>query len=70
MILDLTIRGGMGGEETMRQLMKIDPHVKAIIASGYADSEIIASYRNYGFLSAIVKPYNLDSLRKLLHQFV
>ena len=69
-ILDLTIRGGMGGEETMRQLMRIDPHVKAIIASGYADSEIIASYRNYGFLSAIVKPYNLDSLRKLLHQFV
>jgi len=65
-ILDLTIRGGMGGEETMRRLLAIDPEVKAIIASGYADSEIIANYRRYGFSSAVVKPYNIDSLRDIL----
>ena len=28
-ILDLTIRRGMGGLETIQQLLKMDPHVKA-----------------------------------------
>jgi len=68
-ILDLTIRGGMGGEETMARLLEIDPGVKAIIASGYADSEIIANHKRYGFLSAIVKPYNIESLRDIITHF-
>ena len=35
-ILDLTVRGGMGGQETIQALLKIDPAVKAIVMSGYA----------------------------------
>jgi len=68
-ILDLTIRGGMGGEEAMRRLLTIDPSVKAIVASGYADSEVIANCRRYGFRSAIVKPYDLESLRNVIEKF-
>jgi CheY-like chemotaxis protein len=33
-IIDLTIPGGMGGKETIRKLIDVDPQVKAIVASG------------------------------------
>ena len=69
-ILDLTIRGGMGGEEVMRRLLELDPEVKGIVASGYADSEVIAQYQRYGFLGAIVKPYTLHDLQVVIEQFI
>ncbi len=55
-ILDLTIPGGMGGEETLRRLLEINPDLVAIISSGYADR--IPT----GFKAALPKPYNLKTL--------
>lgn len=63
-ILDLTVKGGMGGEETIAQLRKLDPTVAAIVSSGYADSPVVANYAEYGFTSVLNKPYRLDALRK------
>ena len=67
-VMDLTIRGGMGGEETITKLLSLDPAVKAIVASGYADDPILANYRTYGFRGAIAKPYTLGALREMLQQ--
>ncbi len=61
-ILDLTIRGGEGGEKVLVRLREIDPTVKAIVASGYGDNAIMANYRNYGFEGMIVKPFTLQTL--------
>ena len=36
-ILDLTIRGGLGGHATLKRMLAIDPGMKAIATSGYAD---------------------------------
>ena len=58
-ILDLTIKGGMGGEETIRQLRKIDPDVKAIVSSGYSDNPVIARYADHGFREVVAKPYEV-----------
>ena len=66
-ILDLTIRGGMGGEETMQELTKIDPQVKAIVTSGYVDSPIMTEFEQYGFKSAVFKPYSLYEIRESLN---
>ncbi len=66
-ILDLTIRGGMGGEGTLRELLKIDPGVKAVVSSGYSDDEVIATYRQHGFSSFLKKPYNMGELARVLH---
>lgn len=65
-ILDLTIRGGMGGLETMEKLLAIDPHAKTVVSSGYSDDFILADYPKYGFLKCLKKPYRLNSLRKVL----
>jgi CheY-like chemotaxis protein len=65
-ILDLTIRGGMGGEETLRRLREIDPAVKAVVSSGYSDDEIAASFRDHGFCAFLKKPYNIGELSRVL----
>jgi two-component system, cell cycle sensor histidine kinase and response regulator CckA len=61
-IVDLTVPGGMGGRETMHELLKIDPDVKAIVTSGYSDDPIIAHYRQYGFRGSIRKPFDISEL--------
>ncbi|MEA2012031.1 MAG: PAS domain S-box protein [Verrucomicrobiota bacterium] len=65
-ILDLTIRGGMGGKETIKELLKINPEIKAIVSSGYADDPVLTNYPLYGFKSVIEKPYSLEELKKVI----
>ncbi|MGO9614236.1 MAG: ATP-binding protein [Dissulfurispiraceae bacterium] len=65
-ILDLTVKGGMGGEEAIRKIRDINPDVKAIVSSGYSDSPIVANYRAYGFSSVLKKPFRIDTLKDCL----
>ena len=44
-ILDLTVKNGMGGEEAIRRLRELDPDVKAVVSSGYSDAAVVADYR-------------------------
>ncbi len=61
-MLDLTVAGGMGGRETMRQLLAKHPDVKAIVSSGYANDPVMEKYRKYGFIGMVMKPYTLGEL--------
>jgi len=65
-LLDLTIPGGMGGKEAIQHLRRIDPHVKAIVTSGYSDDPIMSDFRSYGFQAILVKPYKIVDLAKTL----
>ena len=65
-ILDLTVPGGVGGQEAIRQLLKHDPKVKAFVSSGYADGSIMANFRDYGFIGAIPKPYRIKDLNIII----
>ncbi len=68
LIMDLTIPGGFGGKEVIKELIKIDPDVKAIVSSGYADDPVMANYSDYGFKGIIAKPYLMDALEELLNR--
>ncbi|MEK6698262.1 MAG: PAS domain S-box protein [Nitrospirota bacterium] len=65
-ILDLTIRGGMGGLETLGKLLEIDPGAKAVVSSGYSDEAALSNYREHGFRAFLKKPYNMDELQNTL----
>ncbi|MEI8078512.1 MAG: CHASE domain-containing protein, partial [bacterium] len=65
-ILDLTVPGGLGGKETIKQLLALDPQAKAIVSSGYADDPVMANYADYGFQGIAVKPYTPNELRTVL----
>jgi two-component system cell cycle sensor histidine kinase/response regulator CckA len=69
-ILDLTIRGGMGGLEVVQKLLKIDSAVKAIVSSGYSDDSAIANHRSYGFKAYLKKPYDITALRDTLNSLM
>jgi len=65
-ILDLTVSGGMGGQEAIQELLKIDPDVKAIAISGYVDSPVILEPERHGFKGAVPKPFDVDTLQEIL----
>ena len=69
-IMDVTIPGGTGGKEAIKQLLEIDPEVEVIVSSGYANDSIIVDFRDYGFRAAIAKPYKITELEKTLHSVV
>lgn len=65
-ILDMTIPGGMGGEEAVGRLRALDPSLKAIVSSGYSRHAVMAAYQGYGFDGAVAKPYRLKDLSEVL----
>jgi CheY-like chemotaxis protein len=69
-ILDLTIPGGMGGAKAIKKLLEVDPAVRGIVSSGYADDPIIARYQDYGFKGVAIKPYSLQELRDTVEKVV
>ncbi len=69
-IMDLTIPGGMGGQETIKKLLEINPEVKAIVSSGYSNAPIMSHYQAYGFSSVIAKPYRITELSKILRDVI
>jgi len=65
-IMDLTIIGGMGGEQTFKVLRELDPNVRAIIASGYDNDEMARQFLDMGFLGYLTKPYRVGDLSRIL----
>ncbi len=69
-IMDLTIPGGMGGKETIRELRKLDPEAKTIVSSGYSTDPIMANFKDYGFDAMLPKPYEVAELAETLHKVI
>ena len=65
-ILDLTVKGGIGGKETIKRLKEIDPGVRAIVISGYSSDPVMSDYASYGFCGSLRKPYGMRDLRAAL----
>ena len=65
-ILDLTIKGGKGGVDSVRELKAILPCCKFIASTGYANEPILANYKEYGFDAILPKPYTFNELIKVL----
>lgn len=61
-IMDLTIRGGMGGKEAIQGILADDPGARVIVSSGYSDDPIMAHPNDYGFREVLPKPFTLQDL--------
>ncbi|MEI8172893.1 MAG: PAS domain S-box protein [Deltaproteobacteria bacterium] len=66
-ILGLDISGGKGAKETIRELLLIDPHVIAILSSGYTDDPEVMEFSKDGFRGIITVPYDVERLKKVLN---
>ncbi|HWA10319.1 MAG TPA: PAS domain-containing protein [Opitutaceae bacterium] len=65
-IMDLTVIGGMGGEECFHALKKLDPDVRAIVSSGYDNDDMARKFLDLGFCGYLTKPYRVTDLGKVL----
>lgn len=62
-ILDLTVAGGKGGQETMELLRQVDPGVCGVVSSGYSHVPVMSDFEAFGFSAILTKPYSLKELR-------
>jgi two-component system, cell cycle sensor histidine kinase and response regulator CckA len=65
-IVDLTVPGGMGGQETLSAIREIDPKATVVVSSGFSEDAVMADYLNAGFSGALPKPYSLHQLKKVV----
>jgi signal transduction histidine kinase/CheY-like chemotaxis protein len=65
-LLDLTVRGGMGGRETAAELRKIRADIRIAAASGYSDDPVMAEPERFGFDDSVAKPFMAADLEALL----
>jgi CheY-like chemotaxis protein len=65
-LLDLTIRGGMGGFKTLQKLREINPEVRAVIVSGYTNDPVVEFFNMHGFNASLTKPFTIKQLKTAL----
>ena len=68
-LLDLTMPR-MGGEEVFRTLRRSHPDLRFIIASGYNEQEISATFADESGLEFIQKPYRMNLLAEKLSKLL
>ncbi len=66
-IMDIVIRGGMGGRETIEKLLAIDPGARVIVSSGYSNDPIMGDHKKYGFCGVLAKPYKIEEVDKIIN---
>jgi|GEM_PF-5774513 len=69
-IMDMIVPGGMGGLETARRLLEMDPYARMVLSSGYSDQISFGDHRKHGFLAALEKPYRIAKLKETLDAII
>lgn len=69
-IMDLTVPGGMGGAEAVRELKAIDPRIKAVVSSGYGMAPAMARHVEHGFDAVLPKPYTMAELHQVIQRLL
>jgi CheY-like chemotaxis protein len=69
-LLDLSVPGDFGGREAVDRLEVLDPGVKTILMSGFAQHPAVTEFQTYGFKAVITKPFTLQELSATLHSVI
>ena len=67
-ILDLTVRGGMGGEALIHKLKEVDPKIKSIVISGYSNNPAMSNPKKFGFDAVVSKPFSGEKILETVRQ--
>ena len=62
LVLDMIMDPGMNGLSTYKAALKIRPGIRAVIASGYAETDDVREARSLGAGAFIRKPYSLSEM--------
>jgi two-component system cell cycle sensor histidine kinase/response regulator CckA len=62
LVLDMIMEPGIDGLETYQRVLEINPHQKAIIVSGFSETERIRKAQELGAGAYVKKPYLMDKV--------
>ena len=62
LILDMIMDPGIDGLDTYKRILKLHPNQKAIIASGFSETERVKEAQRLGAGKYIKKPYTLEKI--------
>ncbi len=67
-LLDLTVAIGKGGAATLVELLQIEPAVRAVVMSGYANDQTFQAWQRAGFVGSLTKPFAPETLENALQK--
>ncbi len=67
-LLDMLMDPGINGRQTYERMLEINPGQKAIIVSGFSESDDVKAALHLGASSFIQKPYSIDQLSHAIKQ--
>lgn|GEM_PF-667460 len=69
-MMDLVIPNGVGGEDAVKTIKKIDPAAKVIASSGHLDHPVMTDHNKFGFNAVLEKPYKLEKLQQVIEAVI
>lgn len=66
LMLDMIMDPGIDGLDTYKKILEIHPNQKAIITSGYSETERVKEAQRLGATSYVKKPYLFDKIGKVI----
>ncbi|MCE0484842.1 MAG: PAS domain S-box protein [Methylacidiphilales bacterium] len=69
-MMDLVIPNGVGGQDAVHTIKKIDPHAKVVASSGHLDHPVMTDHSKFGFNAVLEKPYKLEKLQQAIETVV
>jgi nitrogen-specific signal transduction histidine kinase/CheY-like chemotaxis protein len=68
LLLDMVMEPGMSGRQTYEQIARFRPGQKAIIVSGYSESEDIRQLMEHGVRRLLKKPYTMEEIARAVQE--
>jgi len=65
-LLDMLMEPGMNGHQTYKEIIKLYPYQRAIIASGFSESDDVKATLRLGANGFIKKPYSMNQLGRAI----
>ncbi len=69
-LLDMLMEPGINGRQTYEAIIKIHPKQKAVIASGFSESEDVKKAQQLGAWGFIKKPYSMEQLGRVIKEAI
>jgi PAS domain S-box-containing protein len=69
-MMDLVIPNGVGGQDAVHTIKKIDPSARVIASSGHLDHPVMVEHDKFGFNAVLEKPYKMEKLQQVIETVI
>ncbi len=69
-MMDLVIPNGVGGQDAVHTIKKIDPNARVIASSGHLEHPVMQDFKAFGFNAVLEKPYKLEKLQQVIENAI